>query len=215
LGHHSIKVGASRRWGAWGPFRCGRHAANLGARLAESNRTALHGRPWRARLRSVCCRLGDIVVERRHSAALIKHRSGCHPHLREFEESLALLCGARRARPLDAFVGDLTIFLGSGHTGSSPLIQAGARLVSQSPTPGPSAAVGDAGQLAGRRRCSATETEEGPTDSSAPSSPARSILPLSRDREREFEVDGRHQLLPGAAHLLSNLGDDCLMHRSK
>jgi hypothetical protein len=67
----------------------------------------------------MCCRLGDIVVKRRPFAAVVKHRSGCHPHLGEFEELLALFGGARRARPLDAFVGDLTILVGPGHTGSS------------------------------------------------------------------------------------------------
>jgi hypothetical protein len=32
-------------------------------------------------LRSVCCRLGDIVVERRHFAAVVEQRCGGHPRL--------------------------------------------------------------------------------------------------------------------------------------
>ena len=113
---------------------------NIGGRAAESNCTGIKGRPGR---RGRFVHFGHVLPARRHIRraqafrAVVKHRSSCHPHLGEFEELLALVGGARRARPLYAFVGDLTVFVGPGHTGSSLQIQAGAQLVSQSPTPGP------------------------------------------------------------------------------
>ena len=61
----------------------------------------------------------------------------------EFEKLLALIVRGRDARPHDAVIGKLAVFVGLGH-GAPPLaVQAGAQPVSQSPTPQGSP-VGDA-----------------------------------------------------------------------
>src|SRR5262245_20196112 len=61
----------------------------------------------------------DLATPSSCFRALVEQRCDSHPRLSQFEELFTLLLGTRHARRRNAFLSDLTVFVGPGHVGAT------------------------------------------------------------------------------------------------